>query len=80
LPDDVEATRSALTDANIRFDMHDVVTVLLENRAGELAELADKLSNAGVNVLAIYLTGRVDDLVELAVVADDPKKAKKLLE
>ena len=80
LPDDVEATRSALTEANIRFDMHEVVTVLLENRAGELAEMADKLSNAGLNVLAIYLTGRVDDLVELAVVADDPKKAKKLLE
>jgi hypothetical protein len=80
LPDDVEATRSALQEANVRFDVHDVVTVLLENRAGELAEMADKLANAGVNVLAIYLTGRVDDLVELAVVADDPKKAKKLLE
>jgi hypothetical protein len=80
LPDDVEATRGALQEANIRFDEHEVVTVLLENRAGELAELADKLANAGVNVLAIYLTGRVEDLVELAVVADDAKKAKKLLE
>jgi hypothetical protein len=80
LPDDVEATRGALQEANIRFDEHEVVTVLLENRAGELAELADKLANAGVNVLAIYLTGRVEDLVELAVVADDAKKAKKLLD
>lgn len=80
LPDDVEATRGALQQSNTRFEEHEVVTVLLENKAGELAELADKLANAGVNVLAIYLTGRVDDLVELAVVADDPKKAKKLLE
>lgn len=80
LPDDIEGTRSALQEANIRFEEHEVVTVLLENRAGEVAETADKLANAGVNVLAIYLTGRVDDLVELAIVADDPKKAKKLLE
>lgn len=78
--DDVEAARSALQQSNIRFEEHEVVTVLLENRAGELADMADKLANAGVNLHAVYLTGRVDDLVELAVVADDPKKAKKLLE
>jgi hypothetical protein len=80
VPDDVEATRGALQQANLRFEEHDVVTVLLENRAGELADMADKLTNANVNLLAVYLTGRVDDLVELAVIADDPKKAKKLLE
>jgi hypothetical protein len=80
VPDDVEATRGALQQANLRFEEHEVVTVLLENRAGELADLADKLTNANVNLLAVYLTGRVDDLVELAVIADDPKKAKKLLE
>lgn len=78
--DDVEAARSALQQSNIRFEEHEVVTVLLENRAGELGDMADKLANAGVNLHAVYLTGRVDDLVELAVVADDPKKAKKLLE
>lgn len=80
VPDDIEATRGALQQANLRFEEHDVVTVLLENRAGELADMADKLTNANVNLLAVYLTGRVDDLVELAVIADDPKKAKKLLE
>jgi hypothetical protein len=78
--DDVEATRTALQHANVRFEEHEVVTVLLENQAGELADMADKLSNAGVNLQAVYLTGRVDELVELAVIADDPKKAKKLLE
>jgi len=80
LPDDIEATRSALQQSNMKFEEHEVVTVLLENRAGELAEMADKLSNAGVNLQALYLTGRVDDLVELAVISDDAKKAKKLLE
>jgi hypothetical protein len=80
LPDDVDAARSALERANIRFEEHEVVTVLLENQAGELAGLADKLANAGVNVIAIYLTGRAEGMVELAIITDDPKKAKKLLE
>src|SRR5262245_22384821 len=80
LPDDIEAARGALERANIRFEEHEVVTVLLENKAGELAEVADKLANANVNVIAIYLTGRVDDMVELAIVTDDAKKAKKVLE
>jgi hypothetical protein len=33
-----------------------------------------------VNLEAIYVAGIADDLVELAVVTDDPKKAKKILE
>ena len=76
----IESARNALQQANLRFEEHEVVTVLLENRAGELAEMADKLANAGINVHAFYLTGREGDLVELAVIVDDPKKAKKLLE
>jgi len=80
IADDVESARAALEGANIRFDEHEVVTVLLENRAGELAALADKLAGANVNLQAIYLTGIEDDLVELAVVADDVKKAKRVLE
>jgi len=79
IADDVESARAALEGANIRFEEHEVVTVLLENRAGELARIAGKLSDANVNLLAIYLTGIEDDLVELAVVADDVKKAKRLL-
>jgi len=39
-----------------------------------------KLAQAGVNLRAIYLTGIVDDLVELAIVADNPKKARYALE
>lgn len=80
IADDVEAARSALEGANIRFEESEVITVLLENRAGELAALTAKLSDAGINLRGIYLTGIVDDLVELAVVPDDVKKAKRVLE
>jgi hypothetical protein len=50
-----------------------------ENRAGELAAVSAKLADGGVNLRAIYLTGIAGDLVELAIVRDDVKKAKRLL-
>lgn len=80
IPDDVEATRNALRDANIRFEEQEVATVLLENRAGELTGVAAKLAEAGVNLEAIYLIGFADGLIELAIAADDVKKAKKVLD
>ncbi|HXG09984.1 MAG TPA: hypothetical protein VNK04_09360 [Gemmataceae bacterium] len=78
--DDVEAARRALEEAHIPFEESEVVTVLLENRAGELEDVASKLANGGVNLQAVYVVGLDGDLVELALVVDEPKKAKKLLE
>jgi hypothetical protein len=80
LPDDIEAARAALESSNIRFEESEIVQVLLENRAGELAAVSARLGDGGVNLRAIYLTGIAGDLVELAIVADDVKKAKRLLE
>jgi hypothetical protein len=80
IADDIEAARSALRDGNIRFEECELVTALLENKAGELADIAGKLSNAGLNVHAVYVIGLEGDLVELAFAVDDAKKAKKALE
>jgi hypothetical protein len=80
LPDDIVVARSALESANIRFTEGEVHTVLLENKAGVLASVTNRLGDAGVNLEAIYVTGVADDLVELAVVSDNPKKTKKILE
>jgi hypothetical protein len=80
IPDDVDAARSGLREANIRFEENEVITVLLENKAGELANVTAKLAQAGVNLLAAYVTGVESGLIELAVVPDDVKKAKKVLD
>jgi hypothetical protein len=80
IADDVDAARRALQESRIPFDENEVVTVLLENQAGELENVAAKLANANVNLHAVYVVGLDGDLVELAIVADDPKKAKKALE
>ena len=79
IADDVEAARSALQEANIPFEENEVVTVLLENRAGELENVADKLAGANVNLHAVYVVGLEGDLVDLALIVDDPKKAKKVV-
>ena len=80
LPDDIVAARSAFEAAHIRFTESEVHLVLLENTAGVLANVTNRLGEAGVNLEAIYVTGIADDLVELAVVSDNPKKTKKVLE
>jgi len=80
IPDDIQGARSAFEAENIRFEEREVHVVLLENRPGELAAVANRLGDAGVNLEALYTTGISDDLVEIAVVCDNPKKAKKLLE
>ena len=80
IADNVEGARAALNESNIRFEESELVPVLLENRAGALAEAAGKLATAGLNVQAVYVLGLEGDLVELAFAVDDVKKAKKLLE
>ena len=80
LPDDIVVARSAFEEAKIRFTESEVHVVLLENKAGVLASVANRLGDAGINLEAIYVTGIADDLVELAIVSDNPKKAKKILD
>ena len=80
LPDDIVVARSALEAANIRFTENEVHIVLLENPAGMVANVTGRLGDAGINLEALYVTGIADGLVELAIVSDNPKKAKKILE
>jgi hypothetical protein len=79
LPDAVEPARAALTQNGIAFEESEVVTVLLENRAGEVARIAARLADANVNLRALYVTGLVDNLVELAIAVDDVGKAREAL-
>jgi hypothetical protein len=80
LPDDIVVARSAFEAAKIRFTESEVHLVTLENKAGVLADVTSRLGEAGINLEAIYVTGIADDLIELAIASDNPKKAKKILE
>jgi len=80
LPDDIVVARSAFEAANIRFTESEVHLVLLENTPGMLANVTNRLGDGGVNLEGLYIAGLADDLVELAIVSDNPRKAKKILE
>jgi hypothetical protein len=80
IADDVEAARKALQEGHVPFEENELITVLLENKAGELEDVAAKLGNNGINLNALYVVGLEGDLVELALSVDDVKKAKKVLE
>ena len=60
--------------------MKDCAIQLTNHPSGELAHVSNRLGEAGVNLEAIYVTGITGDLIELAIVGDNPKKTKKILE
>jgi hypothetical protein len=80
VPSNIDAARRALDAAGIHFEEAEIVQVLLESRAGELAILSNRLADAGIGVRAIYVTGTTRSLLELALVPDNPAHAKRVLE
>ena len=80
VPSSIDAARRALDSSSIRFEEAEIVPVLLESRAGELAMLTTRLAEACVGVRAIYLTGTAGPLLELAIVPDNVQKARRVLE
>jgi hypothetical protein len=80
VPSDVEGARRALDAANVRFQETEIVPVLVESRAGELAILSTRLAERGVGIRALYLTSTAGNLVELAIVPDNAERARRALE
>jgi len=80
VPNDVEGARRALDAANVRFEEHEIVPVLVESRAGELAILSTRLAEGGVALRALYMTSTAGNLVELALVADNAERIRRALE
>jgi len=80
VPSDVEGARRALDAANVPFEEREVVPVLIESRAGELAILSQRLTEGGVALRALYITSTAGNLVELAIVADNADKTRRALE
>ena len=80
IPSDIEAARCALDSANIRFEEGEVVPVVVESRAGELAMLSTRLAEGGVGIRAMYVTGSSGNLLHLAIVPVNAAKARRLLD
>ena len=79
VPSDIDAARRALDAASVPFVEHEVVPALIESRAGELATLSARLADAGITVRGIYLTAMLDNVMQIAIVADQPALIRRVL-
>jgi hypothetical protein len=76
---DVAQLRTVLEDARIVHEEKEMLSEILENESGAVADLAARLSDAGVDIQSLYILARDEPLIEVGFTVDDPKKAKKAL-
>ena len=76
---EVAQLRAALEAARMPFEESEMLSELLEDEPGAIAELTAKLGEAGINMKSFYILARDTPLVELGFTVDDTKKAKKVL-
>jgi len=79
--DNPEKAEEVLTNSNMPFNKTEVLCVILDNRAGALASVAEKLALNHINISYAYCTagakgGRTTGIVKVA----DVKKAIKVLQ
>lgn len=72
-------TREVLRGLGHEFIEGATVVVDVMDRPGGLADIAEKLAKAGVNVLGTLCVGRREGVVEMAFTVDDGEKAKAAL-
>lgn len=77
--DDPAACRSALQDGQVQFQEVELLSELLENEPGQIADLAHRLGEAGVDIQSMYILARDEPLIEMGFTVNDPKRAKKAL-
>jgi hypothetical protein len=80
ITDDEYSTRKALSRGGFEFEEAEVAVVDLIDRPGEIAKIAKRAGKEGLNISSVFLIGKKDTPAALALVTDDPKKAKRLLQ
>ena len=77
--DDADLARRALREAGLRATEREVLTTVLEDRPGSLAQMAQELADAGVNIDAVYLLRTNSMGLEFAVAVDETDLARQRL-
>jgi hypothetical protein len=76
---DEKSARGALERIGMKVLEGELMTVKVPDKPGELGKLTRKLANSGVNVEGIYLFGKSDGHLEMAIRPDDIQKASEAL-
>ena len=80
LVDRTAKAKEALNAAKIRFSEEEVIALSLDNRAGALSEIAEKLSQAKINLKYAYATAAEGSAKATAIIAvSDVDKALGVL-
>ena len=77
--DDEEATAKVLKDMGRDFDVNELILTTISNKPGALAEMATKLSDAGINIISFYIMKMEIDAADVALTTDNPSKTKEIL-
>jgi len=76
ITEDETSARNILERSGFRIMVGDVVTMRLRDRPGELAKVARKLAVSGVDIESVYIMGKVNGDIEVAL---RPKSVKDAL-
>jgi len=79
VPRDPQAMRNVLRGLGHEFIEGNAIVVEVEDRPGGLADVAEQLARAGVNILGTLSIGRRPGLVEMAFTVSDEAKAREAL-
>jgi hypothetical protein len=78
--DQEDKTREVLEDLKLDFSEEELLSIKISNSPGEIANFANLLAGAGVNIESIYLNAETGvGESEVSFTVDDSAKAKELL-
>ena len=77
--DDLARAGNVLRKRKIPFKVHDLLTTTLSDQPGQLAEIAKKIAEAGVNIEFMYLVDKSSGKRTIALVTDDDEKADSII-
>ncbi|MDH4123818.1 MAG: ACT domain-containing protein [Thermoplasmata archaeon] len=77
--DDEQSTRTALSKVNLKFVENELIVLELEDRPGELAKVAKRLSKSGINIESIHILSKGRKTSSVGLVTNNNKKAREIL-
>ena len=79
MTDNDAATRTAITEAGLKFREMEAIQAPIAAAPGSLAKACRRLADAGVNIEALMPTGMEGDHVTVAFITGDAAKARQIL-
>jgi hypothetical protein len=78
--DDLEPTKRVMTSLGTKFEVGEVLAVSMDNRAGALARVLERLAEEHINIEYAYVSGAAEPGRTLGVFhTSNPKRAQQVL-